>query len=184
MSEHIMIAPVEQYIIDQVRRIRNQLGLSGAQLSAKVSSSKSTGLIANIESAAKAATYTDHNLNIIAGIFTELASQIKDAEIQKQYTVYDFYPPAPMDETPIIKDSIKFDPVPGPTMHFNAMVEETDFMDDARSISEITKEINRKFGTTYPVTSMSSTATYAVTKNIVERLFVGEDKVMYRKIKR
>lgn len=179
----IKIAPVEQYIIDRVREIRLKLNITAEKLSEKVSPSNSIGFVGNIESSAKAATYTDHNLNLIAAIFSKYAKELNDDSIQKDYTVYDFYPKEPLDDTPIIKRAYITPLSPGPTNTLNRVIEETDFFDIARSLKEITEYCNRFDSTERKTTSFTSPLYIATKNNRLERTDLKEGTVMYCKPK-
>lgn len=176
-----MIAPVEQYIIDQVRTIRRHLGMSAEQLSFKVSPSGSGGLIGNIESAAQPATYTDHNLNIIAKVFTDAASLLEKAPVQS-YTVLDFYPPSPLDDKWIIKNAVKIPLGPGPTLYLNKILNDSNFLDEPKSLLQIVERVNKEHNQNFLITTLSSTVSYAEVKRLIERVYVNENQVLYRKI--
>lgn len=182
-KKEIKIAPVEQYIIDEVRKIRLSLNITAENLSVKVSPSESIGFIGNIESAAKAATYTDHNLNIIAKIFSESAKELNSDGIKKDYTVYDFYPKEPLDDTPIIKTAYVTPVIPGPTNTLKRVIEETDFFDKARSLKEITEYCNRLDDTERKTTSYTSPLYMATKNNKLIRVDLKEGTVMYCKPK-
>lgn len=182
-KKEIRIAPVEQYIIDEVRKIRLSLNITAENLSVKVSPSQSIGFIGNIESAAKAATYTDHNLNIIAAIFSDCAKELNDDSIKKDYTVYDFYPKDPLDDTPIIKKAYITPVKPGTTNTLNRVIEETDFFDQPRSLKEITEYCNRLDNTERKTASFTSPLYMATKNNKLVRVDLKEGTVMYRKPK-
>lgn len=172
MSKEIKIAPVDQYIIDQVRRIRKELGITAENLSEKVSPSKNIAFIGNIESSVKAATYTDHNLNIIARIFSE--------HTNKNYTIYDFYPENFLDDNPIVKTALKLPSVPGPARILRNLIA-SDYFDDARTLREITEKANEIEKMNWLPNSFSSPTHYAVGKNQLIRIDLQDGSVMYQK---
>ncbi|SEB05036.1 hypothetical protein [Pedobacter hartonius] len=183
MAKEIKIFPVEQYIIDQVRKIRKALGITADQLSKAVSLSDSIGLVGNIESSAMAATYTDHNLNIIAKVFTEQAKKLKGKGVKKDYTVYDFYPKVPLNDTPIIKTNVKDGRAEGPTKSLYKVIG-TDFLDEARSARQITDFSNGLDNTDRKPSSFTSPLFLATDKGVLERIELKEGNVLYRKPKK
>lgn len=179
-----MIAPVEQYIIDQVRDIRNKLKITAEDLSEKVSPSGSGGFIGNIESAKLPAVYTDHSLNIIARIFTEHAASLNDDSLKKEYTLYDFYPKNKLDDLPIEKHIEKIPLGDGPTKGLYNLIKSGKALETAQSITQITDEINKNENTAYKTTNITSSVHQAVKTGVLERVDLAEGKVGYKVTKK
>jgi len=181
MSKEIKIAPVEQYIIDQVRKIRLELQITAESLSKEVSPSGSTGFIGNIESAVKAATYTDHNLNIIAKVFSEKAAQLNHESIKKDYTLYDFYPENFLDDQPRIKTSVIIPRKEGSTNALNGLIEDLIYFTEPKSQRQITDDTNAKENMDRKAESFSSPLNYAVKKKKLIKIELADGAVLYQK---
>ena len=179
MAKEITIAPIEQYIIDQVRRIRQELKISAEDLSREVSPSNDKSLIGNIESSVKAATYTDHNLNIIASIFTDQAKLIEDSCVKKEYTLYDFYPKDYLDDKPIVKTVSKIIKELGKSDAVTELARRS-FFNDPKTSSEATVAINEFLHTNFKQSAVISTLKYAVTKGELMRIDLKDGGVLYQ----
>ena len=180
MAKERKIAPVEQYIIDQVRIIRRELDITAEELSRRVSPSGDKSLIGGIESIVTSGTYTDHNLNLIAAIFTEKATALPDTEIQKEYTVYDFYPEQPLDDAPLQKTVTDLKRKIGPAKCLKTLTE-AGYLDDSRTLKEITTMVNELLEDVIPQTSMTSPINYAVMKGELIRIDLQDGTVLYQK---
>ncbi|CAM3951501.1 hypothetical protein SAMN06265348_104122 [Pedobacter westerhofensis] len=183
MAKVIEISPVEQHIIDQVRQIREALNMTAEALSKLVSPSGSGGLIGNIESSARPETYTDHNLNIIAKIFTRRANEL-NVDHKKDYTVHDFYPRAALDDTPVNKRYLKPDRPAGPTKSLYRLTNETNFFDQLRTLKEITTRLNEEQNEERKTSNYTSAINLLRKNNILERIYLKEGTVAYRKAKK
>ena len=179
MAKEIRIAPVEQHIINQVRKIRQQLKITAEDLSQQVSPSKDKSFIGNIESSVKAATYTDHNLNIIAAIFSQKAKLIGDSSVKKEYTLYDFYPEDYLDDKPIVKIASK---IIHPVGKSDAVTElaRRHFFDPGKSSSQTTNAINELLGEKFEQSALISTLAYAVKKGELIRIDLKDGGVLYQ----
>ena len=180
MAKERRIAPVEQYIINEVRKIRQQLNITAEELSQNVSPSQDKSLIGNIESSVKAATYTDHNLNIIARIFTEKARNTENSSSKKEYTVYDFYPQDYVDDQPVIKTASKIVMPEGPAAALKKMIQ-TDFFINAKTIKEITDYANEIQNMNWKSTNFTSTVSYAAEKGELVRIDLQDGGVVYQR---
>src|SRR5699024_8013796 len=75
MKKPIYIPQLHLCIINRVRRIRLELGLSQRDVSRILYPESSSNLLGGIEGTARTDMYTDENLNKLANAFTELAQQ-------------------------------------------------------------------------------------------------------------
>lgn len=174
-----MIAPIEQFIINQVRNIRTALKITSEDLSEIVSTSGSRGLIGNIESERNSAVYTDNNLNLIAKVFSEHAAEINDDTLKKDYTLYDFYPKNILDDLPVEKHIDKIPLRNGPTKALYNYIKKGEMYNTRKSITQITQDINQSENTAYKTTNMTSPVEQAVRRGDLERIHLEEGKVEY-----
>src|SRR5690606_31016618 len=94
----VFISLTDQFIIDSVRTIRHNLGLSQSVLSARA---KINSLVGQAEGISTGHKYSDYHLQDIVNVFNEEAKRINEVHIadnsaervKDDYTVYDFYPP-------------------------------------------------------------------------------------------
>lgn len=177
MADEIKIHPVEQYLIDSVRAIRVKLGISAEELSKRVSPSTSLSLIGNIESAKSIATYTDQLLNAIAKVFTEISKE----QGGKEYTVIDFYPKKPLSDIPQTKTKLDILRSAGPTAILTAILEFKDFLNQPRSIREITDYCNSFNNKNWKSNNLTSTLEYAVRKGKLKKMELPDGGVLYQK---
>jgi len=183
MPKEIKIAPVEQYIIDQIRKIRLSLNITAELLSKNITPSESAGLVGNVESSASKTTYTSHNLNLIADFFTKHAKMLKDDSVQKEYTIYDFYPPEPLEDLPIVKSTYEIPRKIGPTFIVADMLENTNFLDSPKTITQVTDYINAHYDVKYKSTNINSALKQAGKKDLLEINMTEELRVTYQKKK-
>lgn len=142
------IAPIELYIIVQIRKIRLELGITAQEISLYLN--KSSRYIGHMESSANNSKYSDEILSEIAVFFTkkakELQSSFKESgdntNIKTDYTIYDFYPKDILSDEKVVKE---INPIPdgsGPTVTLNALIEFTDFFKKGRILKEIVDKCN------------------------------------------
>lgn len=125
MDKEVFITPTEQHIIDQVRRIRLEAGLTQKKLSQLISPSEDSSMIGKIESVTTYHKYTDHNLNIIAKIL--------------KCTIYEFYPEQVLSDTPQRKTVLPIPKGLGPTGVITLIIESReDYLKDPLTTKQIT----------------------------------------------
>ena len=178
MATEVKIFPVQQCIIDNVRSIRVELGITSEELSRHVSPSGSTTLIGNIESTKSIATYTDEILNAIAVAFTDAS---KENGSIKEYTLFDFYPKKPVSDIPQIKVKLDILDSFGPTGTLNAILETKDFFDYPRTIREITDYCNSFHDRNWKSNNITSTLEFFVKKGKLKKLEDNDGGVKYQK---
>lgn len=142
------IAPIELYIISQIRIIRLELGVTAQEISLYLN--KNSRYIGHMESSANNSKYSDEILSEIAVFFTKKAKDLQNSFkksgdntiIKTDYSIYDFYPKDVLSDEKVVK---KIDPIPkgsGPTVTLNAIIEFTDFFKKARTLKEIVEKCN------------------------------------------
>jgi len=183
MAKDIKIAPVEQYIIDQVRKIRISLNITAESLSTKVSPSGSVAFIGNIESSVTPTTYTDHHLNIIARIFSEHARDLNDDSIKADYTIYDFYPEKPLNDHPLTKTAVPILKQDGPTSALNEIIDKTNYLDEPKTLKQITEYSNQERNREWKPNNFTSPIGEAVKNKKIKRIDLKDGSVKYQKNK-
>lgn len=190
MNVIVQVLPVTQFIIDRVREIRLELGLSQRDVSKFISPDSDSNLLGGIEGLKRNNGYTDHNLNIIAQGFTEHALQLlseldedakKYSNIKSEYTIYDFYPKMPLSDIPQPKTKLEIPENTGPSGNLNAVLETKDFLDQPRSIREITDYFNSFNNKNWKPNNLTSTLEYAVRKGKLKRMEMPDGAVLYQK---
>lgn len=177
MQKEIKIFPIQQYIIDQVRLKRNELGISAEELSLEIGSSSS--LIGIIESPSSPTTYTDHMLNIIAGVFTRRSLVLYGKK--QEYTLFDFYPKKTLSDIPQSKEKIKLPETVGLTSTLNKILDTQDFFIRPRTISEITEYCNSLTDKDWKSNNVTSTLDHAIAKGKLKKMELSNGAVLYQK---
>lgn len=178
-----------QYIIDAIRIIRLNLGLSQRDVSRFISPETDTNILGKIESPFKNASYTDQNLNLIAHGFSKRTQELLretsknsgEFDIKSEYTVFDFYPKKPLGDSLQLKRRIEIPLNLGPSGILNAILETKDFLDSPRSIREITDYCNSFNDSKWKSTNFTSTLEYAVRKGKLKKTELSDGGVRYQK---
>lgn len=188
MSQIAFILPVVQYIIDRIREIRLDLGLSQRDVSKFMSPDTDSNLLGAIEGLSRNNGYSDQNLNMIAIGFTKRAKQIlsdtdslKSSNIKFEYTLYDFYPKKPLSDVPQLKTRIDIPENVGPSGTLNAILETKNFFDQSRTIREITNYFNSFNNKNWKSNNITSTLEYAVKKGKLKKIELTGGSVLYQK---
>lgn len=177
MKKDTYIPQLHLYIINKVRSIRLELGLSQRDVSRILYPESSSNLLGGIEGTARTDMYTDENLNKLANAFTELAQQQGNP---KEFTLMDFYPPEPIPEVMVKKEIIEIPKVQGPTAVLNTiLVSEDDFFDEWRSVKEITEYCNQIVNGNWTTTDFTSTIARAEEKGLLIRL--NDAEALYKR---
>ncbi|PVY43646.1 helix-turn-helix domain-containing protein [Pontibacter virosus] len=166
--EDIKISPTAQYIIDAVRRLRLEAGITQRELSNIISPSSDLSIVSNIESVKRSNKYTDHQLNLIANYFG--------------CTVYDFYPANILDDTPQVKTRVTIPKGLGPTGIINALLEEGKFFSVPQTIRETTDYCNEYYKESRPVTDYTAILERAVEKGGLKKVELDSGNVQYQQV--
>lgn len=187
MAKEQKITPVRQHNVNEIRRIRLELDITGEVLSIELG--KKSNYITNIEGASHDSCHTDHGMNKIAIYFTKIAKE-RQAELnaipgntiklKTDYTIYDFYPKKPLSEILQIKTSTPIPRNGGPTATLNALIE-IGFFDTQKTLKEVVVECNRLQNQSW--ISSDFTAILLRAKNSGRLLFKTQpdDTVRYQK---
>ncbi|WP_236979876.1 helix-turn-helix domain-containing protein [Membranihabitans maritimus] len=178
MKEIIQIPQLHLYIINRVRYIRLELGLSQRDVSRILYPESSSNLLGGIEGSARPNSYTDENLNKLAKAFTEISKQQGN---YMEYTMKDFYPPEPLPEKMVKKEVIEIPEYLGPTGILNVLLEKGDaFFNDWHSVKEITEYCNR-----YAIQNWRTSHFTAIIARAEERkklIRLSENEALYKKL--
>lgn len=190
MKESVYISATTQYIIDQVRLIRHELGLSQRAVSRYINPDTTSNIVGNIETIKSSNGYSDHNLNILVKSFSEYAKKlllemdepaIRNSNIKSEYTIYDFYPKKPLSDIPQIKTKVDLPEGISLTGTINAILETKDFLDQPRSIREITDYCNALSGKNWKSNNLTSTLDYALRKGKLRKIELPGGGVQYQR---
>lgn len=149
-STSVFISVTDQFIIDAVRTIRYNLGITQDELSDGI---KVKHLVGNAESAASPHKYSDYHLQDIVNIFNTKAKRINQAFIAKNsadrvkddYTIYDLYPATKLLDELVQKSINVVSDKIYPTGAVNIIIDETDFLSTPRTTKEVTDFANSRF---------------------------------------
>lgn len=166
--EDIKISPTAQHIINEVRKLRLELGLTQRELSKILSPASDLSIVSNIESIRRSNRYTDHQLNIIANHFGR--------------SIYDFYPEEPLGDTPQLKTKVAIPKGLGPTGIINALLEEGRFFSEPRSIREITDYCNSLFSEKRPVTDYTAILERVSEKGGFRKIELPSGNIQYQQV--
>ena len=190
MSTIAFVLPVMQFIIDRIREIRLELGLSQRDVSKLINPDTDSNLLGSIEGLKRNNGYTDHHLNLIAHGFTQRAQQmlseldanfIRQSNIKSQYTIYDFYPKETLGDIPQPKTKIDIPKNSGPSGTLNAILETKDFFNQPHTIREITDYCNSFYNKDWKSNNLTSTLDYAVRKAKLKKIELPDGGVLYQK---
>lgn len=136
MKEPVLISALALYIINRIRQIRIELGLSQRDVSRILYPDSDNNLLGIIESNSRTNGFTDENLNKLARAFSKRS---KALGLDNIYTVQDFYPPIPIEELLVPKDVIE---VPKElkqtgTLHLLLIEKKDRFFNEWHSVSDI-----------------------------------------------
>lgn len=168
MGREIKITSTEQFIIDQVRRLRLEKGISQKKLSEIISPSSDTSAVGKIESITTSHRYTDHQLNIIANHFGR--------------SIYDFYPAEPLSDAPQVKTKVAIPKGLGPTGIINALLEEGRFFNEPRTIREITDYCNSLYSERRPVTDYTAILERVSEKGGLRKIELQGGNIQYQQV--
>lgn len=166
--EDIKISPTAQHIINEVRKLRLELGLTQRELSKIMSPDSDFSIVSNIESIRRSNRYTDHQLNIIATHFGR--------------SIYDFYPAEPLSDTPQVKTKVAIPKGLGPTGIINALLEEGKLFSEPRTVREITDYCNRLYGESRPVTDYTAILERVSEKGALRKIELLGGNIQYQQV--
>jgi len=190
MEEPITTSPTTQYIIDRVRLIRHELGLSQREVSRFLSPDTDSNILGNIESIRTNNGYSDHNLGILAHSFTDYARKllremdkgaIANSHIKEEYTVFDFYPEKPLSDILQIKTKVELPEGISLTGTLNLILETKDFLNHPRTIREITEYCNSFHDKNWKSNNITSTLEFFVKKSKLKKFEDNDGGVKYQK---
>lgn len=156
MKNPALISQLHLYIINAIRRIRLELGLTQRDISRILSPEADNNLLGSIESNFRNEKYTDENLNKLAKAFSKINAD-------KDYTIYDFYPKEALSEILVEKLVIDIPKNLGPTGSLILLLEKKDtFFDNWHNAKEITNYCNSCMTTDWKATDFTSVIARAV----------------------
>lgn len=144
MRKPILISSVALWIINKVKFIRTELGITQREVHKYLGLSDDGNILGAIESQFVINRYTDEQLNKLARKFTEIAV-LKGSD--NTYTLNDFYPPVDFDEKMVDKIVIKIQPteLKQTGVLYLLLVEEKDsFFNEWHSAKEIAHHCGSK----------------------------------------
>lgn len=139
------------YIINEVKRIRINFGVTQLELSAEINDTPGNNLVGSAESNSTTISYNDHHLNVFANYFTYLASKLDDESLKenglkKEYKIEDFYPQEPITESIVEKDIAHYPKGLFPSGAIFVLIEEKNvYLNEWRTIKEICDFCNKEF---------------------------------------
>lgn len=150
MKNQVLISQLNLYIINAIKRIRLELGLTQRDVSRIINVDADNNLLGSIESNFRSEKYTDENLNKLAKAFSKI-------NINKDYSIYDFYPKEPLEEVLIEKSVVDIPKNIGPTASLVLLLEKKEtFLDDWHTVKEITDYCNKCLFTNWKTTDFTS----------------------------
>lgn len=177
MKKPVLISCLHLFIINRIRSIRLELGLSQREVSRILYPDSDSNLLGRIESNLTTHKYTDENLNKLAKAFTLIAKQ---GQLNKKYTINDFYPPEPLEEKLVAKTIIEIPESLGQTGTLNLLLEKNDsFFMEWHSIKEITDYCNLFAKKNWETTDFTSIVDRAEKANKLIRK--SEDEALFKK---
>jgi transcriptional regulator with XRE-family HTH domain len=173
MERPVLISQLHLYIINAVRLIRLELGLSQRDVSKYLNSETDNNILGSIESNYRNEKYTDEHLNKLANKFSEILPN-------KDYSIYDFYPPQPIIETLVEKVVVDIPQNIGPTGAITMLLEDKDpFFNEWHTVKEVTKYCNEVLIRDWKTTDFTSVVARA---EIVGKLLrYDENEPRYKK---
>lgn len=173
MKSPVLISQLHLYIINTVRRIRLELGLSQRDISRILYPDTDNNLLGSIESNFRNEKYTDENLN-------KLAKEFSKIDANKDYTIYDFYPAKPLEEILVRKLIIDIPINVQPTGTLNLLLEkDLSFFNEWHSVKEITFYCNEFMGSDWKTNDFTSVIARAVISKKLIRS--GENESLFKK---
>jgi transcriptional regulator with XRE-family HTH domain len=174
----IYISFLHNYIINIVRLLRLELGISQKDLSKEITPLSDTNLVGLIESNKTSTTYNDDHLNKIAKCFSGKAKELGNEK--ESYNVHDFYPEEAVSEFLVEKNINQIPPNLHATGTLNLLLENNDtFFNDWHTIREITDHCNVVMKKSWKSTDFTSIVTRAQSVNKLARS--GEINPTYKK---
>lgn len=144
MEDFAIISSIHLYIINNVKKIRIDLGFSYKDIAEVLDIDPVNNPLGAIEGKSSTARYTDIQLNKLARAFTEKSFELG---FNTTYTLNDFYPPADFEEKMVDKIVMKIDPKElgqTGTLHLLVVDEKDPFFDDWRNSKEIAEYCGSK----------------------------------------
>jgi hypothetical protein len=178
----ISISKTALFIINAVRLYRFELGVSQRNISEKISPNAQSNLLGDIESEKRSNQYTDDHLNIIAIEFTTVAKNANGKLKGKDFTVFDFYPAQPIDDSMVEKKIIRIPIDLSPMGMINALIEEGEFFKNPVTVKEITIHCNELSSNNWKTTNFTAQLENAVKYNKLIRLELADGSVKYQQL--
>ncbi|GGH06843.1 hypothetical protein FAZ19_03795 [Sphingobacterium alkalisoli] len=179
MENPVKISSIHLFIINVIRLLRVNLGLSQKDIQDILDLSSDSNLLGSVESNFRTERYHDKHLNKLAIAFTKIASeQGKDIS----YTVSDFYPPVNFKEEMIEKIVVKIEPteLKQTGILYLLLEEENDpFFNDWHTSKEIAQYCGGKAGKNWGSKDFTAVIEYAVKKGKLIRK--SEDEALFKR---
>ena len=136
MKEPVQISSLHLFIINIIRQIRLDLGITQLEISRILHPDSSSNALGGIESNFRPDKYTDENLNKIAKAFTDKSFALG---LNTTYTIYDFYPKEAIEEKMVTKNVIETPKELKQTgvLHLLLIERKEKFFDNWHTVSEI-----------------------------------------------
>jgi len=169
MKKIAIISSIHLYIINIIKKIRIEFGLSFKDIADILEIDSINNPLGAIEGKSSTARYTDVQLNKLARSFTKICVW---EGIDKVYTLNDFYPPVDFEEKMVEKVIVKIDPTElGQTgTLYLLLVEESDaFFDDWHTSKEIAQYCGSKAEKNWEAKDFTAIIDQAVKKGILIR---------------
>lgn len=171
-SEPIFISVTDQFIIDAIRTIRYNLGITQDELSDGI---RVKHLVGNAESAASPHKYSDYHLQDIVSVFNTKAKEINQAFIAKDstdrvkddYTVFDLYPPSRLVDELVLKSINVVSDKIYPTGAVNIIIDESGFLAVPRTTKQVTDFANSRFSKTWVTSEIGQALDRATTRDLL-----------------
>lgn len=176
----IMISKTALFIINRVRLIRLELGLSQRHLSKKISEDAKSNLLGDIESEKRSNQYTDDQLNIIAIEFSKVVKNHNGKFKDKVFSIYDLYPDKILEDQEVIKKIVLVPVGLSPMGMINMLIEEDHFFINPITVKEVTEQCNHLTGNKWKTTDFTAQLENSVKYNKLERVELPNGGVKYQ----
>lgn len=173
MKDPVLISQLHLYVINIIRKIRLELGLSQRDVSRILFPDSDNNLLGSIESNFRKEKYTDEGLHKLAKGFSII-------DTNKVYTILDFYPESPLPEVLVSKFVIEIPDNISPTGTLNLLLEKKDtFFAESHTVKEITNYCNEFMKREWKTTDFTSVVARAeATEKLIRS---GENDPKYKK---
>ena len=179
MKKIVIISSIHLYIINVIKKIRIELGLSFKEIADILEIDAINNPLGAIEGKSSTARYTDIQLNKLARSFTKISAS---KGIDKIYTLSDFYPPTDFEERMVEKIIVKIDPTElgqTGTLHLLLLEESDTFFDSWHTSKEIAEYCGNKAEKNWEAKDFTAVIEQAVKKGILIRK--SEEEALFKR---